>query len=216
MSCKVAAGPGESAEIDPGTAESSQLELPAHTVAVVTPRKLWFSTLLALLVALLILITVVLPAEFGIDPTGTGRLLGLTRIGQLKALSGGSGAAVMHDHPRKYLSARIEIRLEGGAELEYKAQLARGEPLLYAWSVLGSTVHFEFHGEPTEGRWPKDFYQSYQTADRSTGAQGSFIAPFTGRHGWYWRNETSEPATIVLEASGYYTRLERIEGGGAQ
>jgi hypothetical protein len=181
----------------------------------VAPRKLFLSTLIALLVAVVILLTVILPAEYGIDVSGAGRLLGLTRIGQLKALSGGATAEVMHAHERKYLSARIEIPVKGGEELEYKATLAKGEPLLYAWSVQGGTVHFEFHGEPTEGRWPKDFYQSYQMADRSAGQQGSFVAPFTGQHGWYWRNESSEPATIVLEASGYYTKLGRIEGGGA-
>jgi hypothetical protein len=204
-----------SSKAEPGRVEPAA-EPPLNAVVHSAPRKLWLSTVSALLVAALILITVVLPAEYGIDPTGAGQLLGLTRIGQLKALSGGSGGAVMHDHPRKHLSARIEIRLEAGAELEYKAKLAKGEPLLYAWSVQGSSVHFEFHGEPTEGRWPKDFYQSYQMGDKSSGAQGSFVAPFTGKHGWYWRNETSEPATIVLEASGYYTKLGRIESGGAE
>jgi hypothetical protein len=187
-----------------------------NPIVQVAPRKLLISTVLALLIAALLLLTVVLPAEYGIDVTGVGRLLGLTRIGQLKALTGGSAGEVMHAHPRKYRSARVEIDVKGGEELEYKAMLVKGEPLLYAWTVQGGTVHFEFHGEPTEGRWPKDFYQSYQTADHSVGEQGSFVAPFTGRHGWYWRNESSEPATIVLEASGYYTKLARIEGGGAQ
>jgi hypothetical protein len=182
-----------------------------------SPRKLLLSTLAAMAVAVLLLVTVVLPAEYGIDPTGAGRLLGLTRIGQIKALSGAADpAAVMHAHPRKFRSARIEIELQGREELEYKATLAKGEPLLYAWSVQGGPVHFEFHGEPTEGRWPRDFYQSYQTADHSVGEQGSFVAPFTGQHGWYWRNESNEPATIVLETSGYYSKLARIEGGGAE
>lgn len=182
-----------------------------------SPRKLLLSTGVALLVATVLLLTVVLPAEYGIDFTGAGRLLGLTRIGQLKSLSGAADpSGAMHAHPRKFRSARIEINLKGGEELEYKATLAKGEPLLYAWSVQGGTVHFEFHGEPTEGRWPKDFYQSYQLADGSSGEQGSFVAPFTGKHGWYWRNESSDPATIVLEASGYYTKLGRIEGGDAE
>lgn len=180
-----------------------------------SPRRLLVSTAIAAMVAALILFMVVLPAEYGIDPTGAGRLLGLTPIGQLKVLGAGD-RAVMHAHPRKFRSARIEIPVKGGEELEYKALLAKGEPLLYAWSVQGGTVHFEFHGEPTEGRFPKDFYQSYQMGDRSSGEQGSFVAPFTGQHGWYWRNEGSEPATIVLETSGYYTRLGRIEGGGAE
>lgn len=47
-------------------------------------RKLLRSTLLALAVATLLLVTVVLPAEYGIDPTGTGSILGLTRMGEIK------------------------------------------------------------------------------------------------------------------------------------
>jgi hypothetical protein len=42
------------------------------------------SVLIALAVALLLLFTVVLPAEYGIDPTGAGRVLGLTRMGEIK------------------------------------------------------------------------------------------------------------------------------------
>ena len=47
-------------------------------------RQLLRSTLIALAVAGLLLVTVVLPAEYGIDPTGAGRVLGLTRMGQIK------------------------------------------------------------------------------------------------------------------------------------
>lgn len=47
-------------------------------------RTLLRSTLIALGVAALILVTVVLPAEYGIDPTGIGRPLGLTRMGEIK------------------------------------------------------------------------------------------------------------------------------------
>ena len=39
--------------------------------------KLMQSTILAAIVALTLLITVVMPSEYGIDPTGVGRLLGL-------------------------------------------------------------------------------------------------------------------------------------------
>ena len=42
------------------------------------------STVLALLSAIAILVTVVLPAEYGIDPTGAGRVLGLTEMGEIK------------------------------------------------------------------------------------------------------------------------------------
>jgi hypothetical protein len=41
-------------------------------------KKLIVSTLVALLVAALLLVTIVLPAEYDIDPTRIGKLLGLT------------------------------------------------------------------------------------------------------------------------------------------
>ncbi|WP_454910651.1 transmembrane anchor protein [Stutzerimonas chloritidismutans] len=42
------------------------------------------STLIALIAAGVLLVTVVMPAEYAIDPTGAGRLLGLTQMGALK------------------------------------------------------------------------------------------------------------------------------------
>lgn len=47
-------------------------------------KQLIKSTLLALIVAMVILVTVVLPAEYAIDPTGAGRWLGLTDMGEIK------------------------------------------------------------------------------------------------------------------------------------
>src|SRR5215212_9564730 len=42
------------------------------------------STLIASGVAAALLVTVVLPSEYGIDPTGAGRALGLTEMGEIK------------------------------------------------------------------------------------------------------------------------------------
>ena len=42
------------------------------------------STVIAAVSALVILVTVVMPAEYGIDPTGIGRVLGLTEMGEIK------------------------------------------------------------------------------------------------------------------------------------
>lgn len=49
-----------------------------------TTRQLIRSTLIALAAAAALLVTVVLPAEYAVDPTGAGRLLGLTRMGEIK------------------------------------------------------------------------------------------------------------------------------------
>lgn len=42
------------------------------------------STIIAAIVALILLVTVVMPAEYAIDPTGAGRVLGLTEMGEIK------------------------------------------------------------------------------------------------------------------------------------
>jgi hypothetical protein len=47
--------------------------------------KLVRSTLIAAVSAVVLLTTVVLPSEYGVDPTGIGRVLGLTEMGQIKA-----------------------------------------------------------------------------------------------------------------------------------
>ncbi len=52
--------------------------------SVPSSRSLLRSTLLALVGAVAILVMVVLPAEYGIDPTRVGRLLGLTQMGEIK------------------------------------------------------------------------------------------------------------------------------------
>lgn len=46
--------------------------------------KLVRSTIIAAIVALFLLVTVVMPAEYALDPTGAGRLLGLTEMGEIK------------------------------------------------------------------------------------------------------------------------------------
>jgi len=46
--------------------------------------KLIRSTIIAIIVALVLLVTVVMPAEYALDPTGAGRLLGLNEMGEIK------------------------------------------------------------------------------------------------------------------------------------
>ena len=56
-------------------------------------KQLLRSTILAALVATTLLITVVLPAEYGIDPTGIGRVLRLTEMGEIKQQLAAEAAA---------------------------------------------------------------------------------------------------------------------------
>lgn len=49
-----------------------------------TSRQLIRSTIIAAIVAVVVLVTTVLPAEYGVDPTGVGEVLGLTAMGEIK------------------------------------------------------------------------------------------------------------------------------------
>jgi hypothetical protein len=51
------------------------------------------STAIAACAALVLLVAVVLPSEYGIDPTGAGRVLGLTAMGEIKQELAGEAAA---------------------------------------------------------------------------------------------------------------------------
>ena len=50
-----------------------------------TSAQLLRSTGIAIAAAAVILVTVVLPAEYNLDPTGIGGVLGLTEMGEIKA-----------------------------------------------------------------------------------------------------------------------------------
>ena len=58
-----------------------------------TSRQLVRSTVLAAISALVLLVAVVLPAEYGIDPTGIGRVLRLTEMGDIKQQLAADAAA---------------------------------------------------------------------------------------------------------------------------
>ena len=64
----------------------SRAELPSA-------RQLLRSTILAAIAALVLLVAVVLPAEYGIDPTGVGRVLGMTKMGEIKQQLAAEAAA---------------------------------------------------------------------------------------------------------------------------
>ncbi len=60
-------------------------QTPVTDAGLPSSRKLLRSTAVAVGVAMALLVTIVLPAEYGIDPTGIGRPLGLTEMGEIKA-----------------------------------------------------------------------------------------------------------------------------------
>ncbi len=70
------------------------------------------STLMAGLIGTAILVLVWLPAEYGLDPTGAGRLLGLTEMGEIKQqLAGEAEAETQQAAVNSTINPTIEARL---------------------------------------------------------------------------------------------------------
>lgn len=90
------------------------------------------------------------------------------------------------------------FRLAPGEGMEHKVTLDAEDPLVYAWRATGE-VYQDFHGEPADG----DGFTSHASGTREA-ANGTFVAPFGGTHGWYWENRGEEPVAITLATRGDY------------
>lgn len=99
----------------------------------------------------------------------------------------------------------ISITIPDSDYIEYKLYLKKGAVLEYAWKTDGESLYFDFHGEP-EGD-TSGYFKSYQESYDSQ-ANGDLTTPFSGTHGWYWKNDTEEPITITLNIKGRYQRLD--------
>ena len=98
------------------------------------------------------------------------------------------------------------ITIPGGGDKEFKFRMEKGKSLEYAWGTDGGDLFFDRHGEP-EGDTTGAF-TSYQ-ASIAPKESGSIDAPFTGTHGWYWKNESGTPVTITLSVRGDYQPMEK-------
>ena len=156
------------------------------------------SVLLSMVIAVSILITVILPAEFGIDHTGIGSMLGLDALNnpnEITAIISRSGEGDL-----EFRQDEVEVLIPAKSGLEYKFFLEMYSNINYEWSSP-SPLYFDMHGEP-EGD-TTGYFESYgaSTADVM---KGSITVPFAGSHGWYWRNDTDLDITISLKTLGNY------------
>jgi hypothetical protein len=168
-------------------------------------RKILFSTLASLAAAIIVLISIVLPAEYGWDPLGSGAALGLTGMSE-------TPLTPLHHSEHGWHSDRIEFQLAAFESVEYKYYLPQGAALLYQWNA-GSEVLYEMHAEP-KGAAP-GYAESFEKT-RSLGDSGSYTAPFDGIHGWYWQNRGQSEITVTLETRGSYPYALQMTEGRSQ
>ena len=190
-----------------------------------TSRQLIRSTLIALGGAGALLVTVVLPSEYGIDPTGAGRILGLTEMGEIKMQLADEAAADLESEPQLNdiplveaasppavavadRTDRKEITLEPGEGAEIKLRANKGVSITYSWSVSGGAVNYDTHGDPLVKR--RGSYHGYGKGKASVGQKGTIITAFDGTHGWFWRNRSERSVIITLQTSGAYADIRRV------
>jgi hypothetical protein len=172
-------------------------------------RTLAKATLVALVLAGIVLVTTVLPAEYGIDPLGTGKALGLSDLFAAGAEVTPSGPATIvateggpvFSQSRDYRVDTRSFTIPPGSGLEFKYVLDKGSTILYAWKAT-NFVDFDFHTEPA-GQ-PKGTSDSFEKGE-GLQKRGSYTAPYDGIHGWYWENKGTSDVTVALQSAGYYT-----------
>ena len=201
--------------------------------------KLLKSTAIALAAAITILVTIILPAEYGVDPTRIGSVLGLTEMGRIKmqlaeeaaAEEATSAVEVVVSDPilsTAQESAREEsmvpetsppIPVEPETSLwrdEITFTLAADAAAEYKLVMKeGETAEFEWFTDgakanfDTHGDRPGLNYHNYEKGSLIRQA-GTLTAAFDGSHGWFWRNRSGGPLTITLRTRGDYAEMKKV------
>ncbi len=190
--------------------------------------KLIKATLATIIGAIVLLVLVVLPAEYDIDPTGFGALTGLDRLGAeatetiiITDIIGGNetlreveipmfgeptplpNPTVFQKQDGEAQSFTMTVELGPFEQTEIKTVLTSGKVILYSWAVDGGEkVYVDFHGH--DESFGPDFFVRYEELQEGTGSTGSLTAPFDGEHGWFWLNINESPISITLEVTGFY------------
>ena len=198
-------------------------------------RKLVRSTVIALLTAIGLLVTVVMPSEYAVDPTGVGRALGLTQMGELKiilaqeALADAAPPQPVSPTPAPQIAQiqpaeipavqpvttpapalktnQMSVTLKPGEGKEIKLEVLKNKTVSYEWTAVGGPVNYDTHGEPYNGE--KGYFHSYNKGKQVKSDKGEFTAIFDGTHGWFWRNRSNNDVTISLKTTGDYLSVKQ-------
>lgn len=200
-------------------------------------RKLVRSTVIALLTAAALLVTVVMPSEYAVDPTGVGRALGLTQMGELKiilaqeALADAAPPQAVAPAPAPAPASQVaqvqpiakpvaqltptpalktnqmSVTLKPGEGTEIKLEVLKDKTVSYEWTAVGGPVNYDTHGEPYNGE--KGYFHSYNKGKQVKSDKGEFTAIFDGTHGWFWRNRSNNNVTIALKTTGDYLSVKQ-------
>ncbi len=200
---------------------------PVHSTATLIK-----ASAIATIIAVIVLIGAILPAEYNIDPTGIGKSLGLTQIAEaaqsasvvpvatkqanetdLSLDAANSGVITIANAPSVAAIKQIRAQVTGLRQDNVDIVIPAGKGLEYKLLLNeGEHLEYEWHTDGNQlyfdfhGEPQGDktgFYESFAITT-SDQMKGTLTTPFAGAHGWYWKNKTSEPITVTLVTKGAY------------
>lgn len=200
-----------------------------------TSTQLVRSTVIAFVTAAVLLVTVVMPADYGIDPTGIGRALNLTQMGEIKKelaaeaaaddaaqAAGASGVAAAPAMPSAAAVPAAPAAPAAVAAVaavswrdETPVTLEPGAGIEIKLSMKeGDKALFDWAVQggvvnfDTHGEsFPRSI--SYEKGRGVAAKQGELVAAFDGKHGWFFRNRGASPVTVLLKTGGTYSKIDR-------
>jgi hypothetical protein len=200
-----------------------------------TTGQLLKSTGIAAAVASVILVTVVMPAEYGVDPTRIGSVFGLTEMGRIKvqlaaeaeadAAADAAAASGVAAAPPIPASAPAAPSTSAPAEASATGAPRSDETIITLAPDQGAEIKLvmeegakaRFTWSSSGGRVNYDTHADrpgvrYHAYEKGSAQQqsGELTAAFTGAHGWFWRNRTGAPVTITLRTEGAYSEVKRV------
>lgn len=112
---------------------------------------------------------------------------------------------VFQHYTYPFRAERVQKAFAPGAGGEILLGLVENSVLLYQWSVDGGPVHSDLHGHKSDD---SHYWVQYRLDDASVADYGSIVAPFDGKHGWYFRNDGNEEVLVSLRVTGYFSDIE--------
>lgn len=206
--------------------------MPEMNHPTLSKTKIIRAVIFATLIGGLLLLCAILPAEYGIDPTGIGKQLGFSRLHtpgaeapggvmpsrasypRLKMENAGSAPHVKrpaeadNPPPKTQYEIRedsVEVTVPAGKGVEYKVYMLKHGRMKYEWTSDRDVLYFDFHGEVAQAAETKDvYYESYAMA-YADNMVGTFLSPFEGKHGWFFRNNGKDDVKVTIRLKGQYS-----------
>jgi hypothetical protein len=172
--------------------------------------------------AIIILITIVLPTEYGIDPLGFWKMTWLNKLApnyqeenlesnidieekvvEANSIQVEEIISIKKEKSYDYQTIEKTYTLNAKANTEIKFKMYKWSEMTFDWES-SELVYFDQHWEPTTQEW-KEFLP-YKTVKewKQMSDNWNLVAEFTWTHGWYWRNLSNNKATIKLILKGNF------------